>query len=50
MAINSIPKIIKTKVTLQKTNIRYKIEWIGFFEAITIILHSNERTQKANSK
>jgi hypothetical protein len=50
IAINSTPRIIKTKVTLQKTNIKYKIECIGFFETITKTLQINASKQKANNK
>ena len=48
--MNSTPSIIKTKVTLQKTKIRYKIEWIGFLDAITIRLQNNAKKQKIINK
>ena len=50
IAINSTPNNIKTNVTLQKTKIRYKIEWIGFFDAITIKLQNKAKRQKTISK
>jgi hypothetical protein len=45
-----MPSIISTKVTLQKTNIKYKIECIGFFDIITKTLHNNDKQQKIISK